>query len=195
MASSVFTGLENISPEGRGLLQVKIGATIYRSHNPYGENHRVSRLRENLTSGSEGEGLETNRKAPRQSFTRQNIFKMAKQHLRLVKEIQSRDFDALIAHTSIVFMRYMFLAYQCRYLTDHRSFGDLFHACCEEVHDITFMEALLRILSIATDRMRQMGIYCGKTFQAFYYAALDAAITGFGISRNSSIRFAANPEV
>jgi hypothetical protein len=122
------------------------------------------------------------------------FFKMAKQHLRLVKEIQSRDFDALIAHTSIVFMRYLFLAYQCRYLTDHRSFGDLFHACCEEVHDITFMEALLRILSIATDRMRQMGIYCEKTFQAFYYAALDAAITGFGISKNSSIRFAANPE-
>ena len=39
------------------------------------------------------------------------FFKMAKQHLELVKEIQSRDFDALIAHTSIVFMRYMFLAY------------------------------------------------------------------------------------
>ena len=122
------------------------------------------------------------------------FFKMAKQHLKLVKEIQSRDFDALIAHTSIVFMRYMFLAYQCRMLTDRRSFGDLFHACCEEVQDITFMEALLRILSIATQRMRQLGIYCEKTFQAFYYAALDAAITCFGLSKNSSIRFEANPE-
>jgi hypothetical protein len=29
------------------------------SHKPYDENHRVSRLRENLMSGSEGEGLET----------------------------------------------------------------------------------------------------------------------------------------
>ena len=122
------------------------------------------------------------------------FFKMAKQHLKLVKEIQSRDFDALIAHTSIVFMRYMFLAYQCRMLTDRRSFGDLFHVCCQEVHDITFMEALLRILSIATERMRQLGIYCEQTFQAFYYAALDAAITCFGISKNSSIRFSANPE-
>ena len=122
------------------------------------------------------------------------FFKMAKQHLKLVKEIQSRDFDALIAHTSIVFMRYMFLAYQCRVLTDHRSFGDLFHDCCQEMHDISFMEALLRILSVATERMRQLGIFCEKTFQAFYYAALDAAITCFGMSKNSSIRFAANPE-
>jgi len=31
----------------------------------------VSRLRENLTSGSEGEGLETGDSAPRQPFTRQ----------------------------------------------------------------------------------------------------------------------------
>jgi len=122
------------------------------------------------------------------------FFKMAKQHLKPVKEIQSRDFDALIAHTSIVFMRYMFLSYQCRVLTDHRSFGDLFHACCEEMQDITFMEALLRMISIATERMRQLGVYCEKTFQAFYYAAMDAAITCFSLSTNGSIRFAANPE-
>ena len=38
------------------------------------------------------------------------FFKMAKQHLKLAKEIQCRDYDALIAHTSIVFMRYMFVA-------------------------------------------------------------------------------------
>jgi len=56
------------------------------------------------------------------------FFKMAKQHLKLAKEIQCRDFDALIAHTSIVFMRYMFLAYQCRMENDHRTFGDLFYA-------------------------------------------------------------------
>ena len=42
------------------------------------------------------------------------FFKMGKQHLKLAKEIQRRNDDALIAHTTIVFMRYMFLAYQCR---------------------------------------------------------------------------------
>lgn len=49
------------------------------------------------------------------------FFKMAKQHLKLAKEIQCRDYDALIAHTSIVFMRYMFLAYQCRIEADQRT--------------------------------------------------------------------------
>ena len=81
------------------------------------------------------------------------FFKMAKQHLKLAKEIQCRDFDALIAHTTIVFMRYMFLAYQCRMETDHRTFGDLFYACCEEVADISFMEALYRILTLAADQL------------------------------------------
>ena len=54
---------------------MKIDAITYGSHNPYEENHRVSRLRENLTSGSEGEGLETDNLVPRQSFTRQNGLK------------------------------------------------------------------------------------------------------------------------
>jgi hypothetical protein len=66
------------------------------------------------------------------------FFKLAKQHLKLAKEIQCRDFDALIAHATIVFMRYMFLVYQWRIETDHRTLGDLFYACCDEVADISF---------------------------------------------------------
>ena len=77
------------------------------------------------------------------------FFKMAKQHLKLAKEIQCRDFDALIAHTTIVFMRYMFLAYQHRIETDQRTFGELFYACCDELTDISFVEALYRILNLA----------------------------------------------
>ena len=45
------------------------------THNPFDETYRVSRLRENFTSGSDGEGLETGRYAvPRQSFTRQKTY-------------------------------------------------------------------------------------------------------------------------
>jgi hypothetical protein len=90
------------------------------------------------------------------------FFKMAKQHLKLAKEIQCRDFDALIAHTSIVFMRYMFLAYQCRVETDHRTFGDLFYFCCDEVSDISFIEALYRILTLAGDQLKNIGNFCEK---------------------------------
>ena len=122
------------------------------------------------------------------------FFKMIKQHLRLAKEIQCRDFDALIGHTSIVFMRYMFLAYHCRMSTDHRSFGDLFYACCEEIRDITFLEALMRILELAADRMRCIGTYWQKTFDAFFYMAMDVALNTLGIVKNRTISFSANPE-
>ena len=112
------------------------------------------------------------------------FFKMAKQHLKLAKEIQCRDFDALIAHTSIVFMRYMFLAYQCRMETDHRTFGDLFYACCDEVADISFMEALYRILAIAVDKMRHLGTFCEKTAAAFFDSIMDTALQCVGLSKN-----------
>jgi hypothetical protein len=46
------------------------------------------------------------------------VVSLAKQHLKLAREIQCPDFDALIAHTSIIFMRYIFLAYQCRMETE-----------------------------------------------------------------------------
>jgi hypothetical protein len=110
---------------------------------------------------------------------------MAKQHLKLAKEIQCRDFDALIAHTSIVFMRYMFLAYQCRMQTDHRSFGDLFYACCDEVADISFIEALFRILTLVADRLKDIGTFCEKTAAAFFDATMDIALRCGGLSKNN----------
>ena len=56
------------------------------THNPCGEVRWASRMRENLTYGSYGEGLETDRRcwpAPRQSLTRQMMFKSMKQYFRL----------------------------------------------------------------------------------------------------------------
>ncbi len=38
---------------------MKVAARSDRTHNPFDEIYRVSRLRENLTSSSEGKGLET----------------------------------------------------------------------------------------------------------------------------------------
>jgi hypothetical protein len=115
------------------------------------------------------------------------FFKMAKQHLKLAKEIQCRDFDALIAHTSIVFMRYMFLAYQCRIETDHRTFGDLFYACCDEIADISFIEAIYRILTIAGERLREIGSYCEKTASAIFDAIIENALQYVGLSKNDGV--------
>lgn len=113
---------------------------------------------------------------------------MAKQHLKLTKEIQCRDFDALIAHTTIVFMRYMFLSYQSRMRTDRRTFGDLFYACCDEVKDISFIESLHRILTLSADWLRNTGNFCEKTAKALIDAIIQAALMNVGLSKNK-LRF------
>jgi len=109
------------------------------------------------------------------------FFKMAKQHLKLAKEMQCRDYDALVAHTSIVFMRYMFLAYQNRIKTDNRTFGELFYACCDEVADISFVESLYRIMTLAGNRLRTLGSYCEKTAGAFFDAIMETALQCAGL--------------
>ena len=67
---------------------MKATGSIAPTHNPSDEIHWASGLRENLTSRSYGEGLETGRvtpQAPRQSFTRQCYHKSLKQHVSLAK--------------------------------------------------------------------------------------------------------------
>ena len=76
---------------------MKVDAVTYRTHNPFEESHWVSRLRENLTSGSDGEGLETGHPVPRQPFTRQLFFKWIKQHLR-IKSFYGTSLNAVKTH-------------------------------------------------------------------------------------------------
>lgn len=115
------------------------------------------------------------------------FFKMAKQHLKLAKEIHSRDYDALIAHTSIVFMRYMFLAYQNRNSTDDRTFGDMFYACCDEIKDISFIQALYRLLTLAMANIHKMGNACEKAVQTFFDKIIDAALECVNMSKSNFI--------
>jgi len=92
---------------------VKATVINHRTHNPFEESHWVSRLRENLTSGSDGEGLETDLKeTPRQSFTRQLFFKAIKQNLRIKTFVGTTEnalniqiWTALIAMLLIKFLQ------------------------------------------------------------------------------------------
>jgi hypothetical protein len=62
------------------------GRQYRTTHNPSGEVHWASRMRENRPYGSYGEGLETDRgshSAPRQSLTRQLFFRNWKGAVRL----------------------------------------------------------------------------------------------------------------
>jgi len=83
------------------------------------------------------------------------FFKVTKQHLNLENGIQARDFDSIIAHTTIVMMRHVFLAILKRRHDDPRTLGLLFHMCCEELKDLSFIEALRRVQTMLTDTLRK----------------------------------------
>ena len=54
------------------------------------------------------------------------FFKVTKQHLNLENGIQARDFDSIIAHTTIVMMRHVFLTLLKRRHDDPRTLGLIF---------------------------------------------------------------------
>ena len=85
------------------------------------------------------------------------FFRTAKQHLELEKGCQGRDFDALIAHTTIVMTRYIFLSIEKRRTEDPRTLGLLFHRCCEEAEDCNLVKALCQILGITLENLKKLG--------------------------------------
>ena len=87
---------------------MKVTASATLTHNPCGEADWASGLRENLTSRSYGEGLETGRipiQAPRQSFTRQRSFAWLKNARRLARFLE-RDQKTYRAFRRLFFIRY-----------------------------------------------------------------------------------------
>lgn len=77
------------------------------------------------------------------------FFRTVKQHLAFGKDFQGRDFDAIVAYSAIVMLRYIFLSLEQRQQKDPRTLGLLFQACCEEQKNLAFMDALVRILRLS----------------------------------------------
>ena len=84
------------------------------------------------------------------------FFKMIKSFLKLTREFQVRSYDALVSHTSMVFIRYIMLAVVARRNTDPRTFGELFYAIYDEIQDTTLMEALALLLELFKSTMKQV---------------------------------------
>ena len=81
------------------------------------------------------------------------FFKMAKSFLNLTKEFQSRSFDALVAHATLVCCRYIMLELVKRTNADPRTLGNLFHAVCDELRQISFTEALALLLKLLEETL------------------------------------------
>lgn len=76
------------------------------------------------------------------------FFKCNKSHLSLNKEFQCRTYDAMIAHTTIVFSRYIFLAWEQRKHNDAKTLGHLFFEFGEDVREVDFKEALISLMKL-----------------------------------------------
>ena len=70
------------------------------------------------------------------------FFKHCKSNLALAKEFQGRSYDMLTAHTTIVYLRYIMLAMECRTGDDLRTCGELFWLMIDEITDIKLDESV-----------------------------------------------------
>jgi len=116
------------------------------------------------------------------------FFRTIKQHLDLEKGCQARDFDALIAHTTIVMVRYVFLALEQRRHDDPRTLGLLFHACCEEVRDLDYLESLQRILTLVMLNLQENKQVAEDLCQAIMAEVLKQAFYLYGLNRQKCQR-------
>ncbi len=81
------------------------------------------------------------------------FFKICKSYLKLAGEFQGLSYDFMTAHTAIVMTRYIILATEKRRNEDQRSFGEVFHLCCDELADIQFADVLTRVLNILRETL------------------------------------------
>ena len=76
------------------------------------------------------------------------FFKCTKSLLQLQKEFQGRSYDMMIGHTTIVFFRYILLAWQHRISIDKRTLGGLFLALFDEVAVLDWAVALNQLVEM-----------------------------------------------
>ncbi len=76
------------------------------------------------------------------------FFKVCKSYLRLSKECNSLSYDAMTAHTAIVFTRYMLLSVENRKECDIRTIGETFYFFSDELSDNTWIQAFNMIMKI-----------------------------------------------
>ena len=84
------------------------------------------------------------------------FFKTCKSTLNLIGECRSLSYDALTAHTAIVFTRYMLLALEQRKNEDQRTLGELFFFLVDEMADITFSHSLCIIMNAMIASLQEL---------------------------------------
>lgn len=102
------------------------------------------------------------------------FFKTTKSLLKLQKEFQSRSYDALISHTTIVFTRYIVLSWQNRCSTDDRTIGGLFYELCDEINELDWVVALQQLIVLLEDTLK----HTNKRIQKLIKSQLQQWVAG-----------------
>ena len=76
------------------------------------------------------------------------FFKVCKSYLKLSRECNSLSYDAMSAHTAVVFTRYMMLSHESREANDQRSMGEILLYFTDEMADITWIWAFQMLLEM-----------------------------------------------
>ena len=98
------------------------------------------------------------------------FFRSCKSYLHLAKECRSISYDALNAHVSIVFTRYMILSVAQRRNTDEKTICELCFVMLDEMEDISF----------------------SRSMQIIMYALIDAVMEYFHITEEQLVEFMHN---
>jgi len=112
------------------------------------------------------------------------FFKMCKQYLQLENGVQVRNFDGIITHTTITLMRYLFLSYRQRCETDDRTLGELFFDWCNELRDITLVDALHRLLTLVVNELRKTQILTDTFIHNLIDTIMGTIINKFNLVQN-----------
>lgn len=103
------------------------------------------------------------------------FFKTTKSLLKLQKEFQGRSYDSLIAHTTIVFTRYIVLSWQNRCSTDDRTLGGMFYELSDEINELDWAVALQQLIELLEDALKKTNKKISKLIKSqlrHWYAAL-----------------------
>lgn len=101
------------------------------------------------------------------------FFKVAKSQLALGKEFQCHSYDVMVAHTTIVFTRYIMLALRTRKDQDPSTIGQLFFLCCDELEDIRFAEAILLALDCLKTSLTEEPVLSEEMVQSLLDRVFD----------------------
>jgi len=120
------------------------------------------------------------------------FFKISKSYLKLAKEFQGRSYDSMVAHTTIVFCRYIMLALESRNSRDPRTIGNLFYICCDELQDISIVTALFLLFDLLKETLKKhlslSGQEIGGVYEPIYFLSalvFQRSFTTFGLRKLS----------